>query len=492
MAFTLTGSQPVRSSVRRTHTLSFLRTHALESFIVMEYACQIGLLSSEVGQARQLVRMLVFGTSIAMLLLLPGRGQAPPAAGPAKLVLAVVGLALFHPNTNTVLAGSAQIGMYLAILAPLFWVPRLKVDTPTLLRLMMIIWIFQTTSAAVGVLQVYYPGSFEPSLAIVTLKMGAGYLKSLQFRNAYGEVTWRAMGLTDTPGGAANAGFYAALLGTGFLLVFRRNLHRLFALGTIIVGLVAIYLSKNRSCLIILTICEVGIAAMIGTRRTLLVLRPEWRKREAGSLPRLLGAVAIAAVLSFSWAIAVGGGSIADRFSSLVADKPTEVYRQNRGYLIEGTMESVLPQYPFGAGIGRWGMMNYYFGDNSNPATAGIWVEEQWTGWLIDGGIPLILAYVLAIFMAFRTAFKIGLSPVEPELAIFAIIICGYDVGAFASSFGYPYFSSQDGLEFWLLNAALFAALSGFRKRVDAESAAKLAQRQPGRVPDTRPRPVQA
>ena len=205
-----------------------------------------------------------------------------------------------------------------------------------------------------------------------------------------------------------------------------------------------------------------------------------------------LAAIAIASVLSFSWAIAVGGGSIADRFSSLVADKPTEVYRQNRGYLIEGTMESVLPQFPFGAGIGRWGMMNYYFGDNSNPATSGIWVEEQWTGWILDGGIPLVIAYVLAIFMAFRTAFKIGLSPVEPELAIFAIIICGYDVGAFASSFGYPYFASQDGLEFWLLNAALFAAYCGFRRRIASETTARSDQRQAGAVPDRRRQPVGA
>jgi hypothetical protein len=469
-------------SARRARAFSFLRVHALECFILLEYACQLALLSSEIGQLRQLVRMLVFGTSILMLLLLSGRGEPSPSAAPAKVVLMIVGLAMFHPNTNTILAGSAQIGLYLAILAPLFWVPRLKVDTPVLLRLMMIIWIFQTTSAAVGILQVYYPGHFEPSLAIVTQRMGAGYLKSLQFRNAYGEITWRAMGLTDTPGAAANAGFFAALLGTGFMLIFRRGPARVLALGTIVVGLVAIYLSKNRSCLIVLSICELGIAGMIGMRRTLLVLRPQWRKREAGNLPRLLMAVGIAAVLSFSWAMAIGGGSIADRFSSLLADKPSEVYRQNRGHIIEDNMENVLPKYPLGAGIGRWGMINYYFGDNSNPDTAGVWVEEQWTGWLLDGGIPLIIVYVFAIFLAFRTAFKIGLSPVEPELAIFAIVICGYNVGAFAATFGYPYFASQYGLEFWLLNAALFAAVSGFRKRMLAETS-KSGQRNRVRVP---------
>ena len=481
MAFTVTRFEPARRVVRRAHAFSFLRTHAVECFIVLQYACQLGLLSSEIGQLRQLVRMTVFGASIAMLLLLSGRGDASPAAAPAKLVLVIVGFALFHPNT-TILAGSAQIGMYLAILAPLFWVAHLKIDTPTLLRVLMIIWIFQTISAAFGILQVYYPGHFEPSLAIVTQKMGSGYLKSLQFRNAYGETTWRAMGLTDTPGGAANAGFYAALLGTGFMLT-RKGPQRVLATGTIVIGLAAIYLSKNRSSLIMLGVCELGIAAMIAMRRSLLVLRPEWRKRESGNLPRLVVAISLAAVLSFSWAIAVGGGSITERFSSLIADKPAEVYRQNRGHLIEATIENALPQFPLGAGIGRWGMINYYFGDDSNPDSKGIWVEEQWTGWLLDGGIPLVIAYVLAIFVAMRTAFKIALSPVEPELALFAVIICGYDLAAFASTFDYVYFASQDGLGFWLLNAALFSAFVGFRKRALAETAARRDQRQRGKIP---------
>jgi len=468
MAFTVAASSQ-RLSARAARPVSFLRTHALELFILLEFACQLALLSREIGQLRQFVRMLVFGTSIGMLLLLPGKGEAHPSAKAAKLVLAIVTLALFHPNTNTLMAGCAQIGMYLAILAPLFWVPRLKIDAPTVRRVLMIIWIFQTVSAAVGILQVYYPGRFEPSLATVVLSAPRGYLRALQFRNAFGETTWRAMGLTDTPGGAANAGFYASLLGTAFMLTFRTSRQRIFAAGTIVIGLVAIYLSNNRASLIVLGICELGIAGMIAMRRSLLAIRPEWRKREAGNLPRLLIALAIAGMLSFSWALAVGGGSIAERFATLVADQPVEVYSKNRGHVIEGTIENLLPMYPFGAGIGRWGMMNSYFGDNSNPDSAEIWVEEQWTGWLLDGGLPLVIAYALTVFLAMRTAFKIALSPVEPDLAIFAAIICAYDVGAFAATFGYSYFGSENGLEFWLLNAALFAAFLGFRKRARAE-----------------------
>jgi hypothetical protein len=56
------------------------------------------------------------------------------------------------------------------------------------------------------------------------------------------------------------------------------------------------------------------------------------------------------------------------------------------------TFRKLLFEYPLGCGVGRWGMMTYYFGRfdaNPNPA---VFVEIQPTGWLFDGGIPLLLA----------------------------------------------------------------------------------------------------
>jgi hypothetical protein len=456
-------SNPRLLHTRRARPLSFMRLHVLELFILLEFTCQVLLLSSEIGQLRQLVRITLFSSSIATLLLLSGRGQAHPAAKPAMVVLAVVIISLFNPSTNTVLAASAQIGMYLAILAPLFWVARLQVDTKVLRRVLMVIWIFQTVSASVGILQVYFPGRFEPSISIVLMHSGKGYLKGLQYRNAYGEMTWRAMGLTDIPGGAAAAGFFSALLGTAFLLTFKNPFPRLFAATTMVIGLVAIYLSNNRSSLVVLMIGEISIVWLTAVRRSLLIIRPAWGKREAGNLPRLVGAIAVASLLGFSWAVAVGGLDVSDRFETLVAEKPSDVYQKNRGHFIETTMENDLPQYPLGAGLGRWGMMNYYFGDTSNPESLPIWVEEQWTGWLIDGGIPLIVAYLL--LMALRTTVRIALGPVEPELAVYAAIIFAYDVSALATCFSYTFFLSQSGLEFWLLNAALYGAMLSFQKK---------------------------
>src|SRR4051812_16362670 len=44
-----------------------------------------------------------------------------PAERFLLLVLVVVGLQIAHPNTNSLLAGLAQTGLYFAIFCPLFW-----------------------------------------------------------------------------------------------------------------------------------------------------------------------------------------------------------------------------------------------------------------------------------------------------------------------------------------------------------------------------------
>ena len=38
-------------------------------------------------------------------------------------------------------------------------------------------------------------------------------------------------------------------------------------------------------------------------------------------------------------------------------------YQENRGIFLTYTLQELLYEYPFGAGIGRWGMMSAYFGE---------------------------------------------------------------------------------------------------------------------------------
>jgi hypothetical protein len=454
---------------RRRASTSFLRTHAVEMMFALGYVCQVALLSGSIGQVRIFVRMAVFGASIALLVALRGKGQPSPAAKPARFILAIVALAFFNPTGNTLVASVAQIAMYVAILAPLFWVPRLSIDLSNLRRILLMIWIFQSISAMVGILQVYYPGRFDPAVSTIILNQGRAYVRGLVFQNAYGQQVFRAMGLTDIPGGAGAAGFNAVLFGAAFMLTTRKWPVRTFAIGTMVAGLAAIFLSHVRASLVTLIICVVVLTAILAIRRARVrATLPAWRRSEAGTLTRLLVVIGLVAFFGFTWAIMVGGNGVGERFATLTASDPGTVYHQNRGHFIEDSINDVLPQYPLGAGLGRWGMMNHYFGDNSDPKTAMIWSEEQFTAWLVDGGIPLIVVYLLTIVVAILFAFRLALKRIDPELAIMAAVICAYDVGAVASSLGYPFFGSQSGMEFWMLNAALFAAaLSSAQLRTD-------------------------
>ncbi len=387
--------------------------------------------------------------SLVVLVWLRGmRGHSPrhPATSPAiGVLLILVASFCLHPYMNTMLAGGAQCAMYAAILAPLFWVRRLRITSKGFQWLIFMMWSFHTLSASFGVLQVYFPGKYQPyiSTAIQNSKLG---VSALMIKLADGSLVPRPMGLTDTPGGAATAGFYALLLGVGIALRDRNPILRLACMGSAAIGLFCIYLSQLRSILIFAGVCLICLAVVL------------LRQGKFGKVTVMTVGVIALVVATFTWAVTVGGESTVARLSSLVNDRADAVYHQHRGYFLEETIKVLLPQYPLGAGLGRWGMMNSYFGNNSNPLTKSIWVEIQWTGWLIDGGVPLIIAYVAALVQACLTAWKIAISRQLGDFTGWGGLIFAYNIGALAITFNYPLFIGQSGMEFWLLNSALLMA----------------------------------
>ena len=392
------------------------------------------------------MRMATFGLSLFLLVWLKGDGPRHPATNPAIAVLAILPIGLFfHPNTNTIAAGAAQCVMYAAILAPIFWVRRLKITAKGFQWLIFLIWGYQTLSAIFGVLQVYFPGQFQPflSTAIQSSTWGGENLKIVL---ANGELVYRPMGLTDTPGGAAGAGLSALLLGVGIALRERNPILRVACICSAAIGLFCIYLSEVRSILVMAGICLIALAAVLA------------RKGDFGRVTAILGGGTALFVTSFTWAIAVGGESTLKRLSTLTSDRADAVYQQNRGHFLEDTFNNLLYEYPLGAGLGRWGPISGYFGDSNNPVSKPLWAEIQWTGWLYDGGIPLMIAYVAALYFACRTAWQIAMSEKLGDFALWGALIFGYNIGAVALTFNYALFISQSGMEFWLLNTALFVA----------------------------------
>ncbi len=316
-------------------------------------------------------------------------------------------------------------------------------------------------------MQVYFPARFQFAVSTVVQGNGAGYLAMQHFQNAYGESVFRPMGLTDTPGGAAAAGFFTVLFAAAFFLLDQRRRMQIVSAAAMLVGMVAIYLSQVRVMLVMEMVCMLTFLTLMGWRAA-RVSNPMLGRRIGNKrLAYLTGLMALAAVGGFTWAVGVGGTAITDRVNSLTEENPGEVYQKNRGQFLAYTVDEVLPNYPLGAGPGRWGMMFYYFGDPGNSKNPGLWAEIQWTGWLYDGGIALVLVYALAIALAFRVSYKIALNERSAELAILAALVFAYDVGVLAATFDSCFFIGGGGLDFWMLNAMLFnAAYHTMRKPV--------------------------
>ncbi|QSQ20223.1 hypothetical protein JY651_33855 [Pyxidicoccus parkwayensis] len=419
-------------------------------FICLLFVCQLALLVPAIAPLRMVVRITAFGVSLALLVLVRGRALKHPARPFILGAMGVTALSFFNPGTSSVLAGLAQLGIELSVVAPLVWVTRLSIDAKTFHRTVALVFLFNVASASVGVLQVYFPGRFQPALSSVVEGQGESYLRSLQFETASGEVALRPMGLTDMPGGASAGAFYTVLLGSGFLLSSRRKLIRLLSVGGILTGLVCLYLCQVRAVFITLAVCLLamsGVLALSGRVMRLLVL---------------LGVMGAAGVGAFGWAVAVGGDAVLNRWSTLVEGRPEDVYHQNRGRFLEGTFEELLPEYPLGAGLGRYGMANAYFGDNSDPERPPLWVEIQWTAWVFDGGFLTILLYPLGLLATLWWGFRVAQRKDEgkEEFWLWGSVIFAYNLGAVALTFSYPLFLSQTGMEFWLLNAALFGAMA--------------------------------
>jgi len=418
------------------------------TFLLVQFSLQILLLFPEIGVFRLPMRIASFAFGLFLLARLRPKGSQHPATNPAIVVLGIMLLELcLHPYINSMTAGVAQCAMYLAILSPLFWVRNLKITQIGFQSLMFLMWSFHTLSASVGVLQVYFPGKFQLSLS-TTIQNSTYGGDNLLIILANGQQVYRPMGLTDIPGGAAIAGFYAFLFGVAIALKYKNPILRIVGIGSAAIGLFCIYLTQVRSVLVFAAVSMVFLAVVLV------------RTGQIARLTAMVSGVTALFAVTFSWAIAIGGNSTLQRFSSLFVSSPEKVYYQNRGIFLQSTIETLLPQYPLGAGLGRWGIINSYFGDNTDLVSQPLWAEIQWTAWLLDGGVPLIFAYVAALYLACQTAWKIAINRQLGDFALWGGLIFAYDIGAVAITFNYPLFMSQGGMEFWLLNAVLFAAAS--------------------------------
>ena len=421
-------------------------------FLLTMFACQVTIAFGPFAEVRTWLRVAVYAFSLLLLALVRGERARHPAFRPATLAVAIVGLSLFHPDTPGYIPAGVHAGLYLAILAPLFWVPRLRVDAQMLKRVLVLIWAFHSLSAALGVLQVQFPGTFDPNLTAV---IDPDVTSASVITNARGEVVYRAMGVSDIPGAAGVSGLYAVAIGTALFVVDRRRVMRLLCVASMTLALTSIYLAQLRSTLVIAALIVSSFVICLALRRGRRALLT-------------LIIVVLTLLASLNIAVLIGGTEVFDRIATLVAERPQAVYYANRGHFLEQTFTEDLPDYPLGAGLARWGMARHYFGGgNSDAESSNLWVEIQWTGWIFDGGVPLMLAYSAAVAAALITAVRLrGRAGASSPMFVWASLIVAYDLGAVALTFSYPLFIGEFGLQFWLLNGLLFAACSSELRQV--------------------------
>jgi hypothetical protein len=378
-----------------------------------------------------------------------GAHRSVPHPSERWLILAVgyLTLMLFHPLTNGLLAGFAQVMLYVAIFCAVFWAPAYVERPRQLVRILAFMLICNGINSLVGVLQVYDPDRWMPRELSFVYSTSRMAMEIATYIGPDGRRIVRPPGLFDTPGAVCGAGTVAALLGLVFALERFAWWKRLGALALGLAGISAIYLSHVRASLVV----TLGMMAVYAAT---LVVQGE-RKRLTAFVS--LGAALVGVGLMAS--IFLGGASIRERFSTLLEDDPGSIYYNSRGQQLATGFSELVDEYPFGAGLARWGMMRGYFGDPSNLDSTALWAEVQPNAWMLDGGVFLVGLYTAALLAAALFEWRLASRLFNREDRMWAAVVTAVNVGTLALIFTFVPFATQVGLQYWFLEGALHGAM---------------------------------
>ncbi|HYM23044.1 MAG TPA: hypothetical protein VEU08_07545 [Vicinamibacterales bacterium] len=397
---------------------------------------------------------------VAFVLWWFGKGGRQQGKHPAEkfllMALLVVGLSIAHPNTSNLLAGVAQTMLYFAIFCPLFWARGYVTTRRQLVRVLVVLLICNGLNSIVGVLQVYDPNRWMPTLsefyaggtAATNAMRGA-----VTYTGPNGQEIIRPPGLFDTPGAVCGAGTIAALLGLIFFLEPLAWWKRLVALAMSGAGIAAIYLSHVRVSFVITLGMMTAYAAMLALQN------------QKARVTKFVGLGAGIVVGSFVFAVALGGTDVSDRFASLFAEDPRSLYYASRGQAVEYAFTNLLTEYPLGAGLGRWGMMRYYFGSASTFDSNELFAEVQPNAWILDGGVFLLALYFIALVTTVAYDLKFIQTLRDPEDRLWAAAVIAANFGTLPLVFSFVPFGTATGLQFWFLEGCLHGAMANRPRR---------------------------
>jgi hypothetical protein len=272
-------------------------------------------------------------------------------------------------------------------------------------------------------------------------------LDAVSYLGPAGRRIIRPPGLFDAPGAVCAPGMVAVLLGMMFCLRPGALWKKGFAAVLALLGMAAIFLSHVRSSFIVV----VGTVFLGGA-----VLAVAQRARLKAAL--FLGLAALLLGAAFSLAVALGGESTRERFLTLFESDLFQLYYDARGGQLEYGFKQLLADYPLGAGLGRWGMIHFYFGDPSNRESPPIWAEVQPNAWILDGGLALLALYAGALVASAAANLRLIKTGQPRELRFWAVAVFVSNIGALALIASFTPFTNQLGLQYWFLSGALQGA----------------------------------
>ncbi len=426
-----------------------LRWGSLEWFVIIIYMSSALFFLPGAQSFRTIIRAAPYVTSILFLFLQKShRTGSDRRYGRvvywlyASFVFLAFGLIL--PQANRVI-GTAQMVLQLSIAAPFFWMRSQYCTERRVERLIYLILLCNGASATVGVLQAYNPERFmPPEMTSLGIQLNKDLIDSLSYTRSDGSLIVRPPGLTDLPGGAANGAGLSVLFGVA--VAFRPGtsvLWRSIGLTLTVIGMFCLYLTGVRY-MTIMTIIAGGFLGFLFLRQGRLL-----------ESIVLLGGGSVLTVLTFAYAIAFGGSDVRDRFGAITEAGLLSSFQSERGYMLQDTITNMVFEYPIGAGSGKHGMMYVYFSNYEAELQPLIWAEIQITGWLLDGGIPLVVAYYGAIFITLFSLYSLAARIGDRAESFHASVAFCLGMLVLGSTFAGPTFNTAAGLQFWFVSGLI-------------------------------------
>lgn len=359
-------------------------------------------------------------------------------------IVSTLALMLLHPQTNSPVSGIAHILLYVSNYSVAFWAIAALRYGYQFQRVFILLFLVNCLSALVGIGQFYYPNIFLPP-TISQLEQG-GISALIPFYSLDdGTQVMRPCGMSDTPGLASYSGAMAATMGIVIATSYLPVWQRLLGLGLALPSATVIYLTQVRTAILMVVVSLLSLCFI-------MILQKRW-----AGVVQLATASFIVVIGGFFWAASEGGKSISDRYFTLIEDSPTNVLlNSSRAHMVQNSVSNQIFDMPFGGGLGRYGQVYFYFANYSYGDM--IWVENQISAWITDGGLVMLTLGFGALVFTLLDSLRIATT--SPNMAI-----RHWAAGAFAintsvcfSCFGQMPFLTNSGQQFWLLAAMAHAA----------------------------------